>query len=134
MKKKESEYPQTAHEFRLWREDLLDEVRKAIMNGNYARSNELTQKYIESNAAFGEAIKKEFYERKREFGQVRSDVSDDLKSNFRSLETDHDNEEDAKCLAALLMQRHPINSEEAMEIASEWVGYEQEKKGVENES
>ena len=65
---------------------------------------------------------------------MRSDVSDDLKSNFRSLETDHDNEEDAKCLAALLMQRHPINSEEAMEIASEWVGYEQEKKGVENES
>jgi len=134
MKKKESEYPDNAEDFREWREELNRQRLDAIMKGHHARANELTQEYIESNAAFCEELKKEFYERKREFAQVRTDVSDDLKSNFRSWETDHDNEEDAKCLATMLMRRHPINSEEAMEIASEWVGYEHEKKGVENES
>lgn len=56
------------------------------------------------------------------------DIIDDLKSNFRSWETDHDNEEDANGLFGILIGRHPrLNSDKVKSIAYHWVGYEPEE-------
>lgn len=53
-------------------------------------------------------------------------VSDDLKSNFRSWEYDHDNEKDAEGLFAILKDRHPNESDEKLkQMAYNWVGYEE---------
>ena len=53
------------------------------------------------------------------------DVSDDLKSNFRSYEYDHDNEEDANGLWNILIERHPDEDPEKLkEFAYNWTGYE----------
>jgi len=52
--------------------------------------------------------------------------TDDLKENFRSWETGHDNEQDAHALFAILMHRHPTESPELLkEWAFDWVGYQE---------
>lgn len=58
-------------------------------------------------------------------GYSEVDIMDDLKSNFRSWEIDHDNEDDANGLFVTLMTRHPdVEAEKVREIAYQWVGYE----------
>ena len=62
----------------------------------------------------------EEYEEGRE-----DDPSDDLKSNFRSWEMDHDNQEDADELAGILADRHPHEDPERLRVmAYNWVGFE----------
>ena len=59
------------------------------------------------------------------FGYTGVDITDDLKSNFRSWENDCDNEKDANSLFSTLMTRHPdLDPEKVREIAYDWVGYE----------
>lgn len=53
----------------------------------------------------------------------RVEVSDDLKSNFRSWEYDNDNKEDTEKLARELKSRHKLTFNEAYEIAADWTGY-----------
>lgn len=53
------------------------------------------------------------------------ELSDDLKSNFRSWESDHEN--DAEGLAGILSERHPeIAYSEILETAKHWVGAPEE--------
>lgn len=62
------------------------------------------------------------------------DISDDLKSNFRSWEFDHNNERDAYALSNILTSRHPdIPFEKIQEIAYEWVGYYPNEEGIDVE-
>jgi len=57
---------------------------------------------------------------------VESTPEDDLKSNFRSWESDHDNEDDANGLFSILMTRHPKENEAKLrKLAFDWVGYEE---------
>lgn len=54
-----------------------------------------------------------------------SSPSDDLKSNFRSWEQDHDNEESAEELFNILSDRHPDYDEDDLkQMAYDWVGVE----------
>lgn len=53
--------------------------------------------------------------------------SDDLKSNFRSWEIDHDNREDAESLFETLKSRHPDEKKATLyKAALDWVGYNPE--------
>lgn len=52
------------------------------------------------------------------------EISDDLKSNFRSWETDCDNAEDTQSLANILSCRYPeMSSDKIYEIAKDWTGF-----------
>lgn len=54
------------------------------------------------------------------------ELSDDLKSNFRSWESDHDNYEDAEGLFNILTDRHSdVPVDKVRELAYHWVGYEE---------
>lgn len=52
-------------------------------------------------------------------------ISDDLKSNFRSWETDNDNSESLHQLASIIVDRHGIDYEEALIKSANWIGYEE---------
>ena len=53
------------------------------------------------------------------------EMTDDLKSNFRSWERDSDNEEDAERLTHILIDRYPeVDPEAIRQTAYDWVGYE----------
>ena len=56
---------------------------------------------------------------------INTSISDDLKSNFRSWETDNDNLESLHELAAILSDRHGISYEEALTVSANWIGYEE---------
>lgn len=54
---------------------------------------------------------------------VGVDVLDDLKSNFRSWEIDHDTIEDAEKLTDLLKERHPeVDQSKLRQMAMDWCG------------
>ena len=56
-----------------------------------------------------------------------SDINDDLKSNFRSWEHDHDSLEDTEKLSKILAHRHPdMDMNEIWAIACDWTGYQEE--------
>jgi hypothetical protein len=58
-------------------------------------------------------------------GESKIDISDDLKSNFRSWEQDCDNEEDAEKLFNIIVDRHPDVAEDIIrQMVNHWVGYE----------
>jgi len=60
------------------------------------------------------------------FDEQSSDIMDDLKSNFRSWEYDHDNYEDTNKLSRMLAHRHPdMNMDEIWNIACDWTGYQE---------
>ena len=55
-------------------------------------------------------------------------LSDDLKSNFRSWEIDCDNEEDAYALVSIISRRHPkVPYEKVVEECFYWVEYDGEE-------
>jgi len=59
------------------------------------------------------------------FDEQSSDINDDLKSNFRSWEYDHDNYEDTDKLSRMLAHRHPdMNMDEIWNIACDWTGFD----------
>lgn len=61
-----------------------------------------------------------------EYGKV--EASDDLKSNFRSWESDCDNQEDADFLFFQMSARHPdVGSAWLRELCDNWVGYERKE-------
>ena len=61
------------------------------------------------------------------------DIYDDLKSNFRSWEFDHETEEDVNMLTFILKNRHPeVDDEEIASIAKHWVGYSEPDKKKED--
>ena len=62
------------------------------------------------------------------FDEQSSDIHDDLKSNFRSWETDHDNEKDVDKLSKILAHRHPdMDMTEIYNITCDWVGYSEKE-------
>ncbi len=66
------------------------------------------------------------------FDEQSSDINDDLKSNFRSWEQDHDNYQDTDKLSRILAHRHTnMNMEEIWQIACDWTGFEEDiKEGI----
>lgn len=55
-----------------------------------------------------------------------TDILDDLKSNFRSYESDCDNKEDTEDLTNKLEQRYPkVKREVLFKHAKDWTGYEE---------
>lgn len=66
---------------------------------------------------------KEVDEKIHEYEKV--EASDDLKSNFRSWEADHCDEQSADALFFMMSARHPnCNSKFLVELCDNWVGYE----------
>ena len=60
------------------------------------------------------------------YDEQSSDINDDLKSNFRSWETDHETYEDTDKLSKILAHRHPeMNMDEIWQIACDWTGYQE---------
>lgn len=56
---------------------------------------------------------------------------DDLKTNFRSWEQDHDNQKDAEELFNIMSQRHPeVDPMSLKEWCYRWVGYEEPKEKI----
>lgn len=65
------------------------------------------------------------------------ELRDDLKSNFRSWESDHDNVGDAQLLCSIMRERHPNEPlARVKEIVYHWVGYEsrEEHNSLEDEN
>lgn len=63
------------------------------------------------------------------YDEQSSDINDDLKSNFRSWEQDHDNHEDTDKLSRILAHRHTnMNMDEIWKIACDWTGFEEDIK------
>ena len=60
----------------------------------------------------------------KKLNEYQIDVSDDLKSNYREWEYDHDNFDDTMDLANQLSSRHHLDSDEAFEVAADWTGFE----------
>lgn len=62
-----------------------------------------------------------------EYANDRLELSDDLKSNFRSWEYDNDNERAAEKLTNILQRRHPdIPESTVRDMAYDWVGLGEE--------
>ena len=60
------------------------------------------------------------------YDEQSSDINDDLKSNFRSWEQDHDNYEDTDKLSRMLANRHPeMNMDEIWQITCDWTGFQE---------
>jgi hypothetical protein len=81
--------------------------------------------YFESEDVYNERVNYDEEDGDEYFGYVL----DDLKSNFRSWEYDHDNAEDANGLFNILVERHPDEDEDELkDLAFSWVGYEESEE------
>jgi hypothetical protein len=59
------------------------------------------------------------------FDEQSSDINDDLKSNFRSWEQDHDTFDDTEKLSKILSHRHPdMDMNEIWAISCDWTGFD----------
>lgn len=99
---------------------------------------EMAAEYVASKVDGWKLSKEDYEEAKKANESVTNETenlaskgypSDDLKSNFRSWETDH--EEDGEELFDILKKRHPKDSKaELKKLAYEWVGQELKESEV----